>query len=563
MKSKLIFLSALCASGSGHAQELADLILHNGTIITVDKNFTEQRAMVVKDGRIVAVGGDELVKSVKAKLQIDLKGQAVVPGFIDNHLHIFAPTHREVDLSKTHSIAEVKRQIGAMAKALGPGEWVVGNFWDETRFAERRLPNRHDLDEAAPDNPVVMVRDGGHSVVGNSRALALVGIDRKSPDSSYVIEHDADGEPSGIVREGFRLFMNKVPKDTPEQMEQSYVRALKALLPLGLTSAVVAGAPINSGEVLGGLSWEMFQKIYGQMGSDLPRMTVQVLWPGADKLKRFPHHTGFGDDRLKLGAIGETPGVDGGMTGPTACTKNDYHNQPGFRGRCNLSDEALQGILDTAASLGWQVGIHAIGDRAIEQTVNGYVKALDRYGQKDPRWFTSHFGFLPSSETLALMKKYDISVGQQPNFLYTLQKRYVDNVDPATREHVIPVATPHAQGINVTFGSDDLPIGPILGLYAAVTRKGPDGTTLAPREAVSVRDAIRMYTINTAYLSWDEKKKGSLEAGKFADFVILDRNPLEIPADELRNLKVNMTVIGGKILYGRSGTGYDKLAPSN
>jgi len=334
---------------------------------------------------------------------------------------------------------------------------------------------------------------------------------------------------------------------------------LQALLPLGITSAVIAGAPLdNNKTTLGGNlpSWPEWQKIYSTMGADLPRMAVQVLWPGAQQLKAFPYHTGYGDDRLKLGAIGETPGMDGGMTGPTACTLHDYYKHPGFRGQCNVTDAQLQELLDTAASRGWQVGLHSIGDRAIQQLVAGYAQALQQYKLKDARWFTSHLSFLPPEETLALMKKYDIPAAQQPNFAYTLYQRYVDNVDPVTREHVIPVATPDRMGIHVAFGSDDLPIGPILGIYAAVTRKGPNGATLAPTEAVPVQDAIRMYTLGTAYLTWDEKKKGSLEPGKFADFLVLDRNPLTIAAEDLKNMRVDMTVIGGRIVYGREGTGY-------
>jgi predicted amidohydrolase YtcJ len=158
------------------------------------------------------------------------------------------------------------------------------------------------------------------------------------------------------------------------------------------------------------------------------------------------------------------------------------------------------------------------------------------------------------------MKKHGITAAQQPNFLYTLQQRYVANVDPQVRAHLIPVSTPMRAGINVSFGSDDLPIGPMLGLYAAVTRKGPNGERLGPSEAVSIRDAIRMYTLNTAYLTFDEKQKGSLEPGKLADFVVLDRDPLTIPSDQIKDIRVDMTAVGGRILYGREGTRWANLA---
>ena len=566
MKVTVAGLCLALASGGAYASETADLVIYDGHIITVDKQSSVTSAMVVREGKIIAVGADALARRFHAQQTIDLHGQAVVPGFMDDHLHLFGKPHRNVDLSKAGSIEEIKRLIRSKAQELGPGEWVVGNDWDETHFAEHRLPTRTDLDEAAPGNPVVLVRAGGHSVAANALAFKAAGIDRTSPNKGYVIDHDANGELTGIVREGFGAFMSKVPSDSQEQLEPSFIEALKALLPLGITSAVIAGAQLDDSKTtMGGNlpSWPEWQKIYSTMGSDLPRMSVQILWPGAEKLQAFPHHTGYGDDRLKLGAIGETPGMDGGMTGPTACTLHDYYKHPGFRGQCNVTDDQLQELLDTAATHGWQVGLHSIGDRAIQQLVAGYAQALQRYKLKDPRWFTSHFSFLPPQETLALMKKYDIPAAQQPNFAYTLYQRYVDNVDPETREHVMPVATPDRMGIHVAFGSDDLPIGPILGIYAAVTRKGPTGERLAPAEAVSVQDAIRMYTLGTAYLTWDEKKKGSLETGKFADFLVLDRNPLTIAPDDLKNMQVDMTVIGGRIVYGRQGTAYAGLVQTN
>ena len=283
----------------------------------------------------------------------------------------------------------------------------------------------------------------------------------------------------------------------------------------------------------------------------LPRATVSISYPGAAALKAYPHKTGYGDDRLKLGAIGEAPAVDGGFTGPTAWTTKDYNGQPGFHGQAFFASDAdLQALADEVAKDGWQLGLHSIGDAAINQAVRVWAAALRKYPQKDPRWYTAHFTMLPTDETMATMVKYHIIANAQPNFLYTLENRYVETLHGSDLEHNNPVAVPMKKGVFITFGSDNLPIDPRVGLYAAVTRKGLSGTRVfGPEEAVSIQEAIRLYTYNPTFLSWDEHKKGSLEAGKFADFIILDSDPLTIPPEQLLTLKVDKTFIGGKQVY--------------
>jgi predicted amidohydrolase YtcJ len=540
------------------AAEQVDLMLYGGKVLTVDENFSVKSTLVIRGQKILAVGGPELTQRYHARRSIDLHGRTAMPGFMDTHLHIFGASHREVDLRNATSIEQIKQLIAAKAKELGPGQWVLGNFWDEGNLEEHRRPFRADLDLAAPDNPVVMIRAGGHSCVANSLGLKAAGITRDTPDSlHFVYEHDANGENNGFVRESLTLFMPLVPQDSPEQMRASYVREIRKLLSLGLTSAIIAGADLETPQhpILPLPSWPEWQSIYRELGSELPRVAVQIGYPGPKALERYPHKTGFGDDRIKLGAIGEVPGVDGGFSGPTVCTSQDYKGQPGFRGRCLLSPTELQAVTDTAAQLGWQVGLHMLGDQAINEAIAAYHASLTRFPQPDPRWFTSHFGMLPSQQTLQLMITDGIQVSAQPNFLYTFEQRYLDNVEGEALEHINPVATPARLGIRVSFGGDDLPTDPRVGLYAAVARKGKTGHSIAPAEAVSIQDAIRMYTANPPYLTWDEKKKGTLEAGKLADVIVLDRNPLTISTQELLKMQVDATIVDGRVLYERPGAG--------
>lgn len=552
-------VAALVLVSHAHAKESADLVLYDGKVLTVDKAFSIRSAVIVKDGKILAVGDDSLAQRYDAPTRIDLKGQVLMPGFYDNHLHPGAQSPRGIDAASAKSVADIQTALRAKAKELGPGQWITGYGWAEVNLAEKRNLTRADLDAATPNNPVVLVRAGGHSCVGNSLALKLAKIDRNtSTPLRGVIEHSANGEPNGIIRERNDLYTSLVPPDDPQSLRPSLVQGLKNLTALGLTSINIAAASLQDEikEVRRPeqpnvtMTYKQLRSIYGEYGDWLPRATVEISYPGPAALASYPHKTGYGDDRLKLGAIGEAPAVDGGFTGPTAWTSTDYNGQPGFRGQAFFNETDLQALADDVAKNGWQLGLHSIGDAAINMAVKVYDAALHKYPQNDPRWYLAHFTMLPTDATMATMVRDGIRANAQPNFLYTLENRYVETLAGAALEHNNPVAVPLKKGVLVSFGSDNLPIDPRVGLYAAVTRKGLSGTRVfGPEEAVSIQDAIRLYTLNTTYISWDENKKGSLEPGKFADFIILDSDPLTIAADKLLTMKVEKTFIGGKQVY--------------
>jgi predicted amidohydrolase YtcJ len=217
-----------------------------------------------------------------------------------------------------------------------------------------------------------------------------------------------------------------------------------------------------------------------------------------------------------------------------------------------MTQAAAKEMIDTSAQLGWQLGIHAIGDAAIEQVVQFYDGALQQHPAKDHRWFLAHFTMLPSVETLDLMANTASCRGATQLSFYNLEGRYVDTLDGARLEHINPVGTALAHHVVIAFSSDNLPIGPMVGIYAATTRKGPSGRVFGIEEAISREQAITMYTRNGAYFTWEENHKGTLEPGKFADMIVLDRDPLTVREDELLAARVDLTVIGGKIVYRRA-----------
>ena len=559
----LVAAAAVATSANASSSEL---VFYNGKVLTVDKHFSIHSALVVRDDRIAAIGADDLLERFPRAKRIDLAGRTLMPGFIDTHVHIGGLSHRAIEPANARSIAEIQRMVAAKAAELGPAEWIEGLGWDEATLAEKRVPTRADLDAAAPENPVVLRRAGGHSAVANSMALKLAGIDKHTPDpKGGLIEHQPDGELNGIVRERVDLITRLVPPDTLAQMRPTYVRALQQLLRLGVTSVMEALTTIDDeppgrggigpGEgpsrfAEGRPTWAMFRSIYAAQGADLPRMTCYIAWPGAQRLKAFPHHTGYGDNRLKLGPIGETP-YDGGFSGPTALTKDDYKGQPGFRGTTFMTTDEVRRMVEVSASLGWQLGIHAIGDQAIETLASIYDAELRSHPKRDHRWFLAHFTMIPSSQILRMMAENGTWAAAQPNFLYDLEHRYEQTLDGYRLQHINPLQTPLRFGLHMAFGSDNLPIGPMVGLYAAVTRKGQDGKVFGPDEAISSQEAIRSYTERAAFLAWDENRKGTLEPGKLADMIVLDEDPLTVAADDLLTIEVNMTIIGGRIVFSR------------
>jgi predicted amidohydrolase YtcJ len=270
---RLLVLSGAALAGcTSHSQPVeADLILHHGRIAVVDDAFSIHEAIVVKDGRVLAVGGNDLAGQYRAARSVDLRGRLVVPGFNDTHIHLSGQARRHVNLAGVGSLSELKRRIAAKAEEMGPGEWVTGSAWSEDELAEKRRPLRADLDEAAPRNPVLITRAGGHSAVANSRALALADITRRTPDpEGGVIERDASGEPNGVIRERQGIVGRLVPPATREELRSSLVENIRRVLELGITSFTLAGIPPDA--------YAEWEEIYREHGSKLPRATVQIRW---------------------------------------------------------------------------------------------------------------------------------------------------------------------------------------------------------------------------------------------------------------------------------------------
>jgi hypothetical protein len=282
----------------------------------------------------------------------------------------------------------------------------------------------------------------------------------------------------------------------------------------------------------------------------LPRGSIQVFWEGPDAMTAFGKKTGDGDEYLRVGPIKIF--VDGGFTGPAAYTKEPYKGETDYRGTLSLSLEELTTTISEAHAAGWQFGIHAIGDAAIELTIDELAAALDELPRADHRHYLNHFTVMPSAESMDKMAAYGIAITQQPNFTYTLDGRYSEYLDGDRLKHNNPLRTPMDHGVRVAISSDILPIGPMVGIYAAVTRKGMSGKVFGEEEALTVMEALRGYTLYGAWLSFEEGRKGSIEPGKLADMIVLDQDILTIDPDHIMDINVEQTWLGGKLVYERN-----------
>jgi hypothetical protein len=526
----------------------ADLVLMNGKIITVDKEDSIEEAVAVKDGRIEAIGKNSEIRQFigKRTLAIDLAGRAVLPGFNDAHNHLveFGLNLAELDCRTppVASIEEIVQLVRDRAAEVAPGTWIKGWGYDHTRLKERRHPSRTDLDRAAPDNPVVVKRTDGHMCVVNSLALEKAGITKDTPDppGGHIVKDTQTGEPTGLLQETAQdLVKEKIPPPTLDQIKEGIRLACRTYLAEGITSAQEAGVGPE----------EIRAFIEMQKSGDLPIKVYMML--KAEYLKdilKLGIYSGFGNDRLKIGPIKIF--MDGSMGGRTAALYSPYESDPSAYGILRQTQEQLDEQVKASHDAGFQVAIHAIGDRAIDVTINAIERALKENPRKNHRHRIEHCG-LATPELRRRIKELGIVAVPQPPFIYALGDSFKANLGVQRMESTYPFRSFIDEGVLTAAGSDrPVVVGaPLVGIWSAVNRQTASGDTLSPEQRISALEAIRLYTINGAYASFEEDKKGSIEPGKAADLVVVSSSPLDVPPSRIRDLKVEITIVDGKVMY--------------
>ncbi len=533
------------------APQEADIIFSNGVVYTANAAQDVHQVAVIDDGRIIAVGGEDLLKAYTAPAMIDLKGRLLLPGFNDAHTHIDGNPKNYVEVSGAKSVAELADLVKGMTGVVEPGQWITGYGWSEDRFAEGRKPTRADLDAVAPDNPVFLTREGGHAGLVNSAALKIAGLTAATPQpAGGELEKDARGQLTGVIAERFDLVTRHIPAGDPGEIAEDLARNLNSQLALGITSLTDASVSPGGYE-------RLWKRVYSESPLPLPRATIQINPnvtagdPDAaiQRLRDFGAVTGAGDDRLKVGALKIF--IDGGFTGPAAYTTRGYRHDPSYHGSLTAPIADIEAVARAAHGMGWQFGFHTIGDAAINETAAMIDRILTDAPKEDHRHYLNHFSMTPAHATMELMAKDGIAIAQQPNFTYSLEGRYRKFLPDEALAVNNPIATPLGLGIHMGFSSDIIPIGPLVGVYAAVTRKGASGEVYGPDERIDIKQALRLYTYGGAWLNFDDDIKGTIEPGKLADLIVLDENLLEAPPERILEAKVDLAVLDGKVVYQR------------
>ncbi len=568
-RTTLVSLTAL-ATACGTPEPVADAIYTNARVVTVGDDFAVVGAFSVIGDRFGPTGSEAEVRAAlpggAAEIR-DLEGRTVLPGFHDNHIHLgpgrtlqqwrdgLVPGLPEWSAAATEP-GELLAALAAEAARTAPGEWIRGGL-TRMDWPNDRIPDRWLLDEAAPEHPVVLTR-GPHTWLLNSLALELAGIDRETPDpEGGWIFRDREGEPDGRVLETARRLVDRVLPPLPDRGHEEGIEDMRASLlqlrGLGITSVNIAGVRPNGIAAV--------RELYARHGPELPRATLQVrLSPGHDTwddpeegvrreieaLEGLGFVTGDGDSRLRIGAIKMS--IDGGLSAPVFWALEPYPGRPDFFGAIRIPAEVFYPVAKRAHELGWQLGIHAMGDGAAKMVAEQIARILDEAPREDHRHYLHHVAVKPPEDTLALMAARGIMVASQPAFTVGLGAYAAEALEGEREATQNPTRSLLDAGIEVSHGSDSAPYGPLITIWTAVTRRGFDGEVHGPEEAVGIEEAIRLHTRAPARFSFEEDEKGAIVEGMLADFVVLSGDPLSTPPDDLRDLRVERVFIGGREL---------------
>lgn len=535
----------------------ADMVLMKGRIITIDDAHRIAEAVAIKDGRIVAVGSNREIEGLigEGTRVIDLGGKPLLPGFIDTHTH---PSHAamrlyEIDLRSppVKSIEDILRLVAEKAEELGPDKWVRGTNYNEAKLIERRHVTRWELDEAAPKNPVFITKETGHEFIANSRALEIAGISRERADPpGGRIDRRKDGEPTGVLYEtAGRLVLEHIPPYTVEEVKEGLRRVWDQLAEWGITTTHDAGVDATALRAYQELLAEGIRKVrtlvmvkaQGSRGEDLLGALVNL---GIE--------SGFGDEWLRI--MGVKIMGDGSGAGGTAAVYEPQHRGPGGLGIMVTPPEELKRLVIKAHRAGLRVCIHSIGDRAIDYALDAIEEAQRETPKPDVRHRIEH-NSLCTPRQLKRIKELGVTPSSSIGYMWRLGDNYQENFGPERARWLHPHRSMLEMGI-IAGGNSDYPVSdgnPLIQIYEAVTRRTSSGLVIGSEEAIGVMEAIRVYTWNGAYLGKEEHLKGSIEPGKLADLVVLDRDPLSTPVEEIKEIKEMMTIVGGEIVYQRNG----------
>ena len=535
-------LLALAVSARVYAQK-ADLAITNARIYTVDPKQPTASALAARAGVIVAVGKDVSGLIGPSTKVVDAHGATVIPGLIDSHGHVrgLGTALETLDLRGVQSEQAIADKVRAAAKEAKPGEWILGRAWDQNLWPARQFPTAASISTAAPNNPVSLTRVDGHAVWVNEKAMQIADVNAatKDPQGGRVMR-DGSGKPTGVFLDNAKgLVERKIPNPTPEQIERRLLKALQEAARLGITTVHDAGveqADIDGYKALiakGQMPIRVYAMVRGPSGSTLD------AW-----LAKGPEVGDFLTIRsIKLVADGALGSRGAAMLAP-------YSDDPGNKGLLILDRATIRGVAEKAIARGFQVNTHAIGDAANRAALDAYGDALK--GPNDKRFRIEHAQVV-APDDFAKFKQHSVIASIQATHATSDMPWAETRVGAERIKGAYAWQTFLKLGVHIADGSD-FPVenpNPIWGLYSAITRQDHQGKPAGgwfPNQKMTREEALRSWTIDGAYAAFEEKKKGSLEVGKMADFLMLSGDVMTMPEIEIWKTRVTMTVVGGKIV---------------
>jgi predicted amidohydrolase YtcJ len=533
-----------------------DIVYTNGNIHTLDAARPRARALAVTGGRLAGVGSEaEVARAAgRASRVVDLAGRTVIPGFVESHCHFlhYGLTLNQVNLGTppNGTIADVRARVAEFARRRVPGDWIQGWGYDDTLIADGRHLVRADLDAVAPDHPVYLLHVSGHIAYANSRALALAGIGRgaEAPDGGQIIL-DGDGEPTGELREipAQSLVHRLIPSPGYTDLRRALREATPDFARAGVTSLHDAAVGFSAGLA----EFHAYQDAVA--AGELPlRVTLFPLYTLADRLM---FHTGFGGEWLRLGPLKHI--ADGSIQGHTGRLSAPYHDEPSHHGVYVLPPKELIERFRDAHAAGFQLACHGNGDGAIEAILDAYETILEEQPRRDHRHRIEHCQMVSEAQ-LDRMQRLGVLASFFVTHTYYWGDRHERRfIGPERARRISPLASAARRGIRFALHSDCpvTPVNPLMSLWSAANRITREGRTLGPEFAIPAADALRAFTLDAAHLAFEENWKGSLEPGKVADFVVLDRDLLAVPPETIRDVRIVETVVGGRTVYAQDPEG--------
>jgi predicted amidohydrolase YtcJ len=547
----------------------ADVIYYNAKIITMWEGRPRAQALAIRGNRFLAVGSNEDILKYAGHMtrRVDLGGRCVVPGLIDSHTHPSgaALSEQEGPVPVMNTIADVQAYIRQQAARLPADRLIFVPKVYATRLRERRYPTRYELDAAAPGR--LVMADNGYASVLSSALLAKLKITRDTPQPpNGKIIKDENGEPTGLILGAPGLLgpLRRTRQITHRDLVWAIESMQKKYNEAGITSTIDRGQ--------GPEGFRAYQELR-QAGRLTVRTYVTFLISAQGKpeqvrqeIMRIPFVTGFGDEWVRVGSIKTI--VDGGILIGTAYLREPYgentavygYYDPDYRGVLYVPKENLFEMAITANRLGWQMTAHTAGGGATDLLLDAY-EAADRERPIRPRRFTVSHGNFPNEEARARAVRMGVLFDCQPAWHHFDGPVLKDVFGSARMRHFIPLRSMLDEGIIVAGGSDHMirfdarkainPYHPFFGMWMAITRRTADGSVLNPEQRITRLEALRLWTLNAAYLSFEENLKGSIEPGKLADFVVISKDYLECPEDEIKDIEALLTVVDGREVYRR------------